>query len=87
MKAIKTNTKKFVLTLWMLLFFTLVLFAGTPYVIMVSFDGFRYDYADKTETLNLDFIRDNGVKAESMQPVFPSKTFPNHYSLATGAYA
>ena len=87
MKAIKTNTKKFVLTLWMLLFFTLVLFAETPYVIMVSFDGFRFDYADKTETPNLDFIRDNGVKAESMQPVFPSKTFPNHYSLATGAYA
>jgi Type I phosphodiesterase / nucleotide pyrophosphatase len=32
-------------------------------------------------------IRDNGTKAESMQSVFPSKTFPNHYSLATGAYS
>lgn len=54
---------------------------------MVSFDGFRYDYDTKTETPNLDFMRDNGVKAESIQPVFPSKTFPNHYALATGAYA
>ena len=86
MNFIETNTKKFLLTLWMFLFFTFVLFAGTPYVIMVSFDGFRYDYDTKTETPNLDFLRDNGVKAESMQSVFPSKTFPNHYSLATGAY-
>ncbi|NOZ08417.1 MAG: alkaline phosphatase family protein [FCB group bacterium] len=63
-----------------------LLAGGTPYVVMVSFDGFRYDYADRTETPNFDFLRDHGAKAESLQPVFPSKTFPNHYSLATGAY-
>lgn len=56
------------------------------YVIMVSFDGFRHNYTDRVNTPNFDFIRDHGAKAESMQPVFPSKTFPNHYSLATGAY-
>ncbi len=53
---------------------------------MVSFDGFRYDYADRVDTPNFDYLRDHGAKAESLQPVFPSKTFPNHYSLATGAY-
>ena len=80
-------TSKRLIFIWMLITFSICLFAGEPYVIMVSFDGFRYDYDTKTETPNLDFMRDNGVKAESIQPVFPSKTFPNHYALATGAYA
>ena len=57
-----------------------------PYVIMVSFDGFRFDYPDRVDTPNFDYLQEHGVKAASMQPVFPSKTFPNHYSLATGAY-
>jgi len=73
--------------IWILVAFSLCLFAGEPYVLMISFDGFRYDYDTKTETPNLDFLRDNGVKAESMQSVFPSKTFPNHYALATETYA
>ncbi len=63
-----------------------ILHADTPYVVMVSFDGFRYDYADRTDTPNFDYLRDHGSMAKSLQPVFPSKTFPNHYTLATGAY-
>jgi len=58
-----------------------------PYVIMVSFDGFRHDYMNKTETPNFDKLEKEGVKAESLIPVFPSLTFPNHYSIATGSYA
>ncbi len=81
------NILKHLILLWILITLFVSLFAGEPYVLMVSFDGFRYDYDTKTETPNLDFMRDNGVKAESIQPVFPSKTFPNHYALATGAYA
>lgn len=54
------------------------------YVVMLSLDGFRWDYANMTETPNLDWIAENGVKAQSLQPSFPSKTFPNHYTLATG---
>jgi len=69
-----------------LFLFAVGIYADQPYVLMVSFDGFRYDYDTKTETPNLDFMRDNGVKAEGLIPVFPSKTFPNHYALATGAY-
>ncbi len=82
----KITLKRVILT-WLLITFSICLFAGEPYVLIVSFDGFRYDYNTKAETPNLDFMRDNGVKAESIQPVFPSKTFPNHYALATGAYA
>ena len=82
----KITLKRLIFT-WLLITFSICLFAGEPYVIMVSFDGFRYDYDTKTETPNLDYMRDHGTKAESIQPVFPSKTFPNHYALATGAYA
>ena len=60
---------------------------GTPYVLMVSFDGFRYDYTQMAHTPNFDRLEADGVKAESLIPIFPSLTFPNHYSIATGAYA
>ena len=57
-----------------------------PYVVMLSVDGFRWDYADKVSTPNLDKIAKMGVKAESLKASFPTKTFPNHYSMATGLY-
>lgn len=74
---------------WIIIFlvFSLFLFAEKPYVLMVSFDGFRHDYTDKTATPNFDYLAEHGTKAASIQSVFPSKTFPNHYSIATGAYA
>lgn len=56
------------------------------YTILVSFDGFRWDYANRGITPNLDFIKQNGVSAISLKPCFPSKTFPNHYSIVTGMY-
>src|ERR1041385_3603809 len=57
-----------------------------PTVLLVSIDGFRYDYFGKTSTPNLDSIMDRGVRARYMIPSFPSKTFPNHYSIVTGLY-
>lgn len=56
------------------------------YVVMLSMDGFRWDYADRVHTPNLDRIAQNGVKAEYVMPAFPSNTFPNHYTMATGLY-
>ena len=50
------------------------------YVVILSLDGFRWDYTDKFATPNLDFIAKNGVKAKSMIPGFPSTTFANHYT-------
>ena len=70
-----------------LLIITCIAFAeDRSFIIMVSFDGFRYDYIEKINTPNLDFVIKNGVKAESLIPVFPSLTFPNHYSIATGCF-
>ena len=60
--------------------------AEKQYVVILSLDGFRWDYPDKMPTPNLDNIAKNGVKAKSVKPCFPTKTFPNHYSMATGLY-
>ncbi|XP_014675768.1 PREDICTED: ectonucleotide pyrophosphatase/phosphodiesterase family member 5-like [Priapulus caudatus] len=57
-----------------------------PLLLIVSFDGFRYDYLDKTNTPNFDALIADGVKAKWMEASFPTKTFPNHYTLATGLY-
>ncbi|MFC4212350.1 ectonucleotide pyrophosphatase/phosphodiesterase [Pedobacter lithocola] len=57
-----------------------------PYVILISADGFRWDYAKKYQANNLLDLSKNGVRANSMIPSFPSVTFPNHYSLVTGLY-
>jgi predicted AlkP superfamily pyrophosphatase or phosphodiesterase len=57
-----------------------------PYLILISLDGFRWDYVEKFNPPHLsDFIK-NGASAESLIPSFPSKTFPNHYTIATGMY-
>jgi len=58
-----------------------------PYIILISADGFRYDLADKYQAKNLIRLRTSGVTADYLLSVFPSLTFPNHYSIATGDYA
>ena len=57
-----------------------------PYVILISADGFRYDYAEKYQASHLLELSDGGVRAASMIPSFPSVTFPNHYTIVTGMY-
>ena len=55
-------------------------------IILISIDGFRWDYFEKTETPNFDKIIDGAVISEGLVPVFPSKTFPSHLSIVTGNY-
>jgi predicted AlkP superfamily pyrophosphatase or phosphodiesterase len=57
-----------------------------PYLILISIDGFRWDYQDLYETPAMDRIAGDGVRADALVPVFPTLTFPNHYSIATGLY-
>ena len=79
------NIKKYyILILWI---FSIIIVWARPYVLMVSFDGFRHDYTDRCDTPNFDRLENGGVSARSLIPVFPSLTFPNHYSIATGSYA
>lgn len=53
-------------------------------VILVSLDGFHPDYLARGVTPSLDSLARVGVRAEWMTPSFPTKTFPNHYTLVTG---
>jgi predicted AlkP superfamily pyrophosphatase or phosphodiesterase len=57
------------------------------YVVLVSLDGFRYDYARKDGAKNLLALAARGASApDGMLPSYPSLTFPNHFALVTGLY-
>lgn len=56
-------------------------------LLIVSFDGFRADYLEKYPLPNLQKFFSDGVLIDHVSNVFTTKTFPNHYSLATGLYA
>jgi predicted AlkP superfamily pyrophosphatase or phosphodiesterase len=58
-----------------------------PYVVLISFDGFRPEYLQRLDLPNFERVWREGVRSTGMLPVFPSKTFPNHYSIVTGLYA
>jgi predicted AlkP superfamily pyrophosphatase or phosphodiesterase len=55
-----------------------------PVVILISLDGFRYDYVKRFRPENLTRFIEGGTATEGLIPSFPSKTFPNHYTIATG---
>ncbi|MFQ3213146.1 MAG: putative AlkP superfamily pyrophosphatase or phosphodiesterase [Marivirga sp.] len=56
------------------------------YVILISFDGFRHDYVEQFDTPNFDKFIETGVASKHLVPSFPTKTFPNHYTIVTGLY-
>ena len=60
--------------------------AHPPVLVVVSLDGFRADYLDRPAAVHLRALAARGVRASRLIPSFPSKTFPNHYSLVTGLY-
>ncbi|RRQ50045.1 alkaline phosphatase family protein [Maribacter algicola] len=53
---------------------------------LISLDGFRWDYVARFKPPFLSKFIQDGVQAESLIPTFPSKTFPNHYTIATGMF-
>jgi predicted AlkP superfamily pyrophosphatase or phosphodiesterase len=55
------------------------------YVVVLSMDGFRSDYPERAHTPTLDSLERVGVRS-AFRPSFPSVTFPNHYTLATGLH-
>ena len=57
------------------------------YVVLVSLDGFRWDYAKRDNAAHLLALARRGVWApEGMLPSYPSLTFPNHFTIVTGLY-
>ena len=84
----KTILRALSLSLFLFLISSCATVSPTPAapnsVLLVSIDGFRADYLGKGNTPNLDRIAAEGVRAEWMNPSFPTLTFPNHYTLVTG---
>ena len=62
---------------------TIAVESRAPVTILISLDGFRADYLDRGITPHLSQLATEGVRA-AMRPSFPSKTFPNHWTLVTG---
>ncbi len=58
-----------------------------PYLILLSFDGFKPEYLDRLDLPNFRRVVQRGVRAQALVPVFPTLTFPNHYSVVTGLTA
>lgn len=57
-----------------------------PKALIISFDGFRYNYPNVSITPILEKIKLEGTHAEYINNVFETKTFPNHHTIATGLY-
>jgi predicted AlkP superfamily pyrophosphatase or phosphodiesterase len=57
-----------------------------PIVILISLDGWRWDYLERFSPPVLSRLASRGVLADALVPVFPSKTFPNHYTIVTGLH-
>jgi predicted AlkP superfamily pyrophosphatase or phosphodiesterase len=57
-----------------------------PTTILISLDGFRADFLNRDITPTLNQFIQEGVSPKYMLPSFPSVTFPNHYTMATGLY-
>lgn len=55
-------------------------------VVLISLDGFRADYLDRPGAVRLRELAARGVRSERLITAFPSKTFPNHYTIVTGLY-
>lgn len=60
---------------------------ASPPLLLISIDGFRHDYMQKASLPALEKLAADGLKADSLQHVFPTKTFVTHYATVTGLYA
>lgn len=57
-----------------------------PKLILISFDGFRADYLHPKLTPTMARLAKEGVQALTMRSMYCTKTFPNHFSIATGSF-
>lgn len=74
-----------------LLLFTLTLVNGrpmgeNPLLLLISFDGFRWDYLHMHNLSNFNYLKSKGTHAEFIRNSFATVTFPNHWTIATGMY-
>jgi predicted AlkP superfamily pyrophosphatase or phosphodiesterase len=68
------------------LFFSFWVGAKERYVLLISIDGYRYNYTDQYNPPALSVFKKSSLAARALLPVFPTKTFPNHISISTGLH-
>jgi len=61
--------------------------SAAPPLLLISIDGFRHDYMELARLPALEQLAADGLKADSLQHIFPTKTFATHYATVTGLYA
>jgi predicted AlkP superfamily pyrophosphatase or phosphodiesterase len=59
---------------------------ANPILVLVSFDGWRWDYTDRLDVPNVRALASRGVRVRELVPSFPALTFPNHYTIVTGLH-
>jgi len=57
-----------------------------PYVLLISIDGYRHDYTKMYRPKHIGQFVEQGSSLKSLMASYPTKTFPNHYSIVTGLY-
>lgn len=57
-----------------------------PLLLLISFDGFRWDYLHMHNLSNFNYLKLHGSHAEQILNSFATVTFPNHWTIATGVY-
>lgn len=58
-----------------------------PIIVVLGFDGYRYDYLSRGLNPVLQKLSDDGVSTDFLMNIFPTKTFVNFFAIATGMYA
>ena len=61
-------------------------YGKTPYLVLISIDGFRYDYPQKFDLKFMKKLQKQSEHSNELYPVYPTLTFPNHLSTITGTY-
>lgn len=58
----------------------------SPLLLLISFDGFRWDYPDIYNLPHFNSLLKRGVRVKHIDNSFPTVTFPSHFTIATGLY-
>lgn len=80
----RVRTRLLSIAIFLLLIVTCVSAQSKPTVLLISIDGFRYDYPELAAPKTIQSLIAEGTRADALIPQFPAITFPNHYTIVTG---
>ena|ERR1700722_11785576 len=72
--------------IFLIIFLPLIYSSSLPLLLLISFDGFRWDYPDLYNLSNFNSLIHRGVKVKYIKNNFATVTFPLHFTMVTGLY-